>query len=334
MNNEFINFESIENSIPPYKAVMERDIDLLLLEEFICSPGFLKFFMIKAKIEITEPIFLGARPHVKTSNGESDLEVMLKDQRGKKLVLLIEDKISADPQPDQAGRYKKRGQSYCREGLCDEVKTIITAPREYIDPETESKFDHIFTYQDFIPWFDRDGDTGSRRAYKKAIVTRAIKQNEEGYNPEADKNVSEFWDNYEWILEKRASCLKLPPRENKPSGSTFIIFERGCLSKNMSIKHKLSVQKRGKGSVDLEIKGEAQRVTLIAKRLDGILPKNACVVPAKKSAAIRIGITKIDPGLPFDQQLKAVNSGIDAAITLYNFAINNHEVFEDILKAK
>jgi hypothetical protein len=94
----------------------ERDIDLLIAEEFVVSPGFAKWFVSGTK-------FAG-RPYetVEVSvsrsdvSGETDLEVRFVEAAADAFVLLIEDKIGARLQEDQLGRYHRRAEAAVQRG--------------------------------------------------------------------------------------------------------------------------------------------------------------------------------------------------------------------------
>src|SRR4051812_5076572 len=90
-------------------GVCERDVDLLLLEEFLASAEFGNWFLRKVSNgQASSGALIGARRSVTESNGESDLEVTLKLPDDSTLRLLIENKVGAGLQPQQAERYRSR----------------------------------------------------------------------------------------------------------------------------------------------------------------------------------------------------------------------------------
>ena len=59
-------------------SVTERDIDLLLLEEFVATPAFSKWFNRQtADQDLAEEPVISAHRSVTTSSGESDLEIVM-----------------------------------------------------------------------------------------------------------------------------------------------------------------------------------------------------------------------------------------------------------------
>ena len=87
-------------------TVEERDIDLLLMEEFHVTPGFVTWFC--QKVGIQEPVFDGAWHSVSDTDGETDLLLQILSG-GRRLAVLIENKVAAPEQHQQDLRYHLRG---------------------------------------------------------------------------------------------------------------------------------------------------------------------------------------------------------------------------------
>jgi hypothetical protein len=97
----------------------ERDIDLLLAEEFAVSPSFATWFLEQTHT------FKGRQARVievgvsrSDTTGESDLVVVFEEQNGcGRFALHIEDKIDAPLQPEQEIRYRLRAQAAIQKEL-------------------------------------------------------------------------------------------------------------------------------------------------------------------------------------------------------------------------
>lgn len=75
-------------------SVSERDVDLLLLEEFLSSARFSQWFLQKVLGEaLADWLCVKAARSVTNSIGESDLEVAFKGPDGLTHLLLIENKV-------------------------------------------------------------------------------------------------------------------------------------------------------------------------------------------------------------------------------------------------
>ena len=94
------------DEIQTLEAVAERDIDLLLIEELHVDSSFRSWFYGLAwGTSDHDPTFLGAwHSLTHPEHGESDIVVLVEGAEGRKLAMLIEDKIDAITQPNQAGR--------------------------------------------------------------------------------------------------------------------------------------------------------------------------------------------------------------------------------------
>ncbi len=165
-------------SLVPISGVCERDIDLLILEEFIASFEFLQWFVSKvANHPAKAEALLDAQRSVTQSNGESDIEIYFKDSAGNQVCLLIENKVNAALQPQQAERYRERGQTYRDHEACTDFYTILMAPKSYFGADVALKgFDASITYEDIRDWFRQQPTLGERQRYKESLLTAAIEK--------------------------------------------------------------------------------------------------------------------------------------------------------------
>src|SRR5262245_25450683 len=95
------------------ESVDERDIDLLLLEELEVSEPFRRWFWSSCGLGYPEHCAMAGVWHSISHPkfGESDLIVLVCDGAGPATALLVENKVDAPPQPDQATRYRRRGEA-------------------------------------------------------------------------------------------------------------------------------------------------------------------------------------------------------------------------------
>lgn len=298
-------------------SVSERDIDLLLLEEFVANREFQSWF-VRQVAEIAPEIeaCLAARRSVTQSNGESDLEILFQVARGRRLLLMVENKIAAGFQPMQAERYRSRGARYVEQGDCDRTLTIITAPECYFGESESCKgFDARITYETLLGWFGKAGSLGERRAYyKQAILQAAIDKSRLGYQPVEDAVATGFWRFYWEIAQAIAPELRMVEPGGKPAGSTFIYFKAGGLPNGSRIVHKLSGTKGlATGFVDLQLPGMGERTPGLDRALQSFLEKDMTVVRASNSAAIRLEVPTLDPNKEAALQIDDIKFGLAAA---------------------
>ena len=153
--------------------ITERDMDLLFLEEFVCSAKFLEKF--------TNPIGIKDATVVSVYSsktdivlGESDMTIVVKS--GDELIgLLIEDKIDAAAMPDQAARYNLRGQKGIKQGDFDRFYVFIIAPHDYLINNTEAKkYPNKIEYETILSYFTELND--SRSLFKIQQIEQAIEK--------------------------------------------------------------------------------------------------------------------------------------------------------------
>ena len=151
-------------------GVSERDIDLLLMEEFIASTSFCEWFLSNISIpQCNGSAVEEVKRSVTHSTGESDLEVTLINSDRQRFRLLIENKVTAGFQPDQAKRYRKRGETYIQNAEIDDYKTVLIAPDAYFHNELKG-FDVRINYETIYEWFEHQSTLGQRTHYKLSLL--------------------------------------------------------------------------------------------------------------------------------------------------------------------
>ena len=139
-----------------FRDILEHDMDMLILEEFACSNKFAKIFLNKVGIDNAIVI---STWQSKTDNelGESDMTVVF-DCDGKKIALLIEDKIDAIAMPEQPSRYSLRGDKGIQDGDYDNYYVFIVAPRQYLDINEKAKeYPNRVSYEELKEYFEQKG---------------------------------------------------------------------------------------------------------------------------------------------------------------------------------
>ena len=296
-------------NVQKFRSVAERDIDMLFLEEFNVSTEFSSWFYSKVTGKSGAPGCDGAWHSVSDSTlGESDLLVSYEDGSA----ILMENKIDAVVQPNQAHRYDLRGEKGIVEGHWKSYKTCMVAPLRYLEKEADSQhYDVCISYESVRDWFVKYSLDEKRADYKALVVEEAIKQNRRGYQPVTDLLVTRFWSDYWQLATRDYPALEMKKPGNKPSNADWPAFRPQSLSVDANIVHKLR-----RGVVDLQLAGAAGDLAEIEKQ---IKDSDFQVVIASKSAAIRIEVTPVDRHQPFHLQKAAIEEGLQAATRLLNF---------------
>ncbi len=187
----------------------ERDFDRLLIEELAFGQGFLDSFADKIGFP-TRPL-KSIRHSVDehfSNEAWGETDIFLEFQDGS--ALLIENKLSAPFQPDQASRYRARARIHARR--CTEVWTVLIAPLVYLQSVPKDDWDMTCSYAaiaDCIHGTDPRNEwrrslllwAGNRAARMRTLATNS------GARKDASKELVEFktawhahlWKGSEWV---------------------------------------------------------------------------------------------------------------------------------------
>lgn len=292
-------------------GICERDLDLLMVEELSCNAVFRTWFLQALLGRSANHSTSIVRHSVTQSTGQSDLELAVTLDSGTRLIVLIENKVDASLELNQAERYRARAEAYLTSNECDVGKTLLVAPERYCGSATELKgFDHRLSYEQIRDWFDTS-NLGDRAKYKAALLTGAIEKSTLGYQPVADAPVTDFWYAYWQAAQQRAPELQMQQPISKPAKAGFIYFRPPSLPKGIEICHKLP-----HGHIDLQINGWGSRLDEVHRVLGSTLEPEMSLAKASKSAVIRIRGASIDAAKPFTSQETVVLSGLLSAARL------------------
>jgi PD-(D/E)XK nuclease superfamily len=173
------------------ETILERDVDLILLEELNTSDSFTKWFVNLLELpELTE-INGTWRSISDFGLGETDLLLSYKSNE-KTVLVLIENKLDANFQELQFERYQRRGELYKSDGKCSDYYSILVAPNQY--SERQNDFDKYITYEDLRDYFELEGN--KRSSFKASLLQIAIEKLKRGYQPINSEAVQKFWQSY------------------------------------------------------------------------------------------------------------------------------------------
>ncbi|WP_280535730.1 PD-(D/E)XK nuclease family protein [Halopenitus sp. POP-27] len=155
--------------------VLERDVDLFVIQLLQTSPGFRNWFFEHLEPEDKPDQFLGIEHSVTDTKGESDIVFGVETQDGQRYLLLIENKIDAAKQERQAERYYERGQSYVANRSWDEFRVGLIAPARYIGRAERKEFQTVIQYEEILDRLEElnhDGIPFIRDVFESAIERR------------------------------------------------------------------------------------------------------------------------------------------------------------------
>jgi hypothetical protein len=285
-----------------------------VMEELSVNDEFRDWFAARA---YGAPIFgeaIGAWHSVSDSSlGESDVLFVFASESGQRIALLIENKISAPPQPQQGERYRLRGAKGIKDGYWEDFRTCAIAPKRYLESSQHTKsYDCEITYEEILAFFSSRRFRDKRFGYKAKIVQEAIEQNRRGYQPEYSDEMTAFVESYYEQFGRAHPEFSMQEPKPRAANHDWIVFTPKYYPKDMWLCHQLF-----KGHVKLFFQGGAVQLEKITERYKGKLDGKMTIGPAGKSAAISISVPKVAPfEKSFSQQVKNIKVAMEAIRTL------------------
>lgn len=284
-------------------TTLERDIDLMIMEEIVSDGEFAK--LILSAVGISDPYTIISAIHSKfdADLGESDV-VFILEINGKRHALHIEDKINAIAMPKQHDRYDMRAQKDIAAGQYDSYSVLIVAPEKYLRTNKEAqKYANQLRYEQMREHFLSKDDCRSK--YKLALIDRAIFEQKNGYQYEANPGVIRF-------------CVAMAKYQkehypNLPAGTIAWWPEYPTLLRDTKV-----VFKANKGFCDLQF-GHTQAQELYG-RVKNHLSERMNVVQTGKSASVRIVVTPIWFENSFEDNISEVSEALVALVELYELS--------------
>lgn len=291
-------------------SVTERDIDLLLLEEFHVNNDFVAWFC--GEIDLHNVIAAGAWHSLSDTDGESDL-VLRVLQEESRIGILIENKVNAPAQYRQAERYHLRGKRLVEEGKLDSYRTVICAPQCYISPPLpENDYQHRISYEDIETWFRTQQGQGRRAVWRRYVMLAAIDQGRRGYTMAVNPAITKFHLDYWKHLRLRHPKIQMARPQGRGNGSTWIVLKGIGFPRGVKLSHKFDQQV-------MELGFEKRTVDeILAVKSDW--PDDIHPVQKGGTASLAIDIPAIDMTLDFGAQTTGIEKALESAYRLMQYA--------------
>ena len=273
---------------PKILNLEERDIDLLLLEEFNVNPEFCRWFAGLCGLKEHNKSLGTWRSVADNALVESDLIHLFEDAQGQKQALMVENKIDAPQQPRQAERYLERGEKGINEGIWQAFTTCIIAPAKYLESKDLSDYQNKISYEALKAWFSSQSGTSSQ--YRAKFISQAVDQAKKGYQRVAHPEMSAFGLGYEKLYQEQGKNLHLKKLKDRPVTNSWFEFAMPHLPAKSYIVHQADM-----GFVKLMLLGRGTHFSEIAQYFSDKLQMGITVVKAGKSVAIACDVDKINP---------------------------------------
>ncbi len=171
----------------------ERDIDVMLAEEFIVSPGFAARFLAMTRFGNAEAMVVDSFVSVVEGNtGESDLVVVFQRKDGSRFAVHVEDKIDAPLQEDQGKRYHRRAKIAVRDAHYGDYTVVLCAPRDYLASADLDGFEASVSYEEVAAIMLEIG-SDARSRYRAEFLLRAASRAANRWKPTPDDATDAFW---------------------------------------------------------------------------------------------------------------------------------------------
>ena len=302
----------------------ERDIDLLLAEEFAVSPSFATWFLGQTRFRDLDGSVLDVYVSRADATGESDLVVVYETLAGdQRVALLIEDKIDAPLQPDQAKRYRLRAENEVRRGDYQAWETVLCSPAGYAAAHPEaSGFDRHVTYE-AIAEFLRSSDAGPRALYRANFIASVAQRNANTWTRVDDAATNAFWDAAHAIAREQFLSLELKPLRLTKDSSWITV--RPQIMPTQPVWTYISL-KADRGFADLTFTGVP--ASSFTEASPAPLGTGMTVHQTGKSAAIRLRFDGFLPSEPLATALPKVRNAFAASAALVGFYADNKEALD------
>lgn len=304
----------------PVDRKYERDIDLLLAEEFSVHPAFATWVLSKTKFAGQEAEVVDVLVSRADVQGESDLIVVFARRAGDRFALLIEDKLDAPLQPEQAERYRLRAEKEVSLGMCADFEIVLAAPRHYIEgyPGLEG-FDVRIAHED-IGAAIAELDPSPRGQYRADFIGTASTKRINAWKPQRDEATDAFWD-----AAYRIATAEFPTLEMKPlrvtKGSTWINLRPRDMP---TMPKRIYISLKGdRGFVDLTFtRTTAHR---FHQQVKAMLTDGMSIHQTGEAAAIRIETDGFAVTDESELGLSRVRSAFSASARLIEFYRENRD---------
>ena len=297
----------MSNNNFPYVKTGESEIDYLFVEELFSSPKFQNWLLSRLNLK-GDYKFLGAWKSFIGRYGECDIvsKFLIND---KKVIILIENKIYALEQPEQADRYIKTGEHLLKVDDLDRFVTCLLSPEIYFREDAPmSKYEFKLTYEELLDWFKKQ-QSNERMMFKQMIIKNGIERARTGYVRYTDENTNNFYNYYETLVRETNPELEYKKPKAIASGNSWIRFNPKTLPANITIIHK-----GRQGYVDLQFSG--QNIKDFSAKYKKFLVDQMSIHLTGKSVSVRI----ITPKIPDIEQIEEPEKYREEILTAINAA--------------
>jgi hypothetical protein len=311
----------------PVERKYERDIDLLVAEELAVNPRFAQWFKSRTKFAAVAATVEDLRVSKSNNNGETDLEIVYRDNNGNRFALLVEDKIDAPLQPDQAARYRLRAERDIAAGYYGDFEAVLCAPRHYINNRDDlDGFDQKITLEEIADAVEQEGS--NRSLYRSEFLRTAGTRRKNAWSREDDPATNAFWDAAYELAAREFPILEMK-RLRLTKGSSWITFRPRDLPTQP--KRVYISFKGDRGQIDLTFGHTAMH--LFEPLVSDLLGPGMSLHQTEASSAIRIETEGFRIADGIETGLPRLKAAFEASSRLLSFYRGHRQRLDDAARA-
>ncbi len=304
----------------------ERDIDIMLAEEFEVSPEFAAWFLARTRnFSGVEARVVDVKVSVTDHTGESDLVIIFEEEGSqRRFALHIEDKIDAPLQPEQEQRYRRRARAAIDRGEYSDGEVILCSPESYPRNHADAvSFDTFVSYEAISGFLKSHRGDDPRMAYRANFIASAATSTSGSWTRVVDDLTNKFWNTAFEIANKEFPELEMKPLALTKDSTWITLRPQDMPTRPVHIY--LSF-KGDRGFMDLTFSGCA--VSLFSQRVQSILEPGMTMHATGRSTAIRITVDAIKVSSPDDAALMRVRAAFAASVRLIRFYRQNRQLLD------
>ncbi len=308
-----------------FSKIFERDIDLLIIQEFIDKRPFANLFLKQVGIvDNEEYIITDTYQSLYSQEGESDITIIL-NRNGKRFGVFIEDKINAITMNEQSGRYFVRAEILKNKKQLDDYVVFLAAPKSYIQSHKNDKnaqYSYFVSYEEMLSVIE--SYDGAAEKYKADMIRFALKEKEKGYLMIEDEKVMRFWEVFTNRCKQNSSRLVITNnKKEKGTDSSWIWFKTSF--PKVSI-----VYKTNRGIINLRVPKYANAFDVFVDAVKPLMQQDMTFEKMSGSANVTIKNEKLilDIHRNYESNYERIDYILGEIERMYDFALQISKVIE------
>jgi hypothetical protein len=325
--------QRMDDELLTLSHAVERDIDLLIVEELVAGDALLDLVMQRGLgLNLHS---LGHRSHRvvhsrRRVHNRREIDICIELDLGaeRPAMLLIENKLDAEEQVRQSDSYADEVQHLVQSGRAAEAWSLLICPAEYAraKPGFARGFDGVVSYEEVRDGLAQrarsvTGELARRLQYRAELVGQAIDKSRRGYVAVPLPGISDFNKRYVSLLQSRYPLLRPGPsmlKAGSPGESVTMIFAPETLPRTAGLPQMRIVHQLREANANINFYTWGDRFGDFSAELAPLLRGGAFklqpTINRRKNGSSGLMVIAMTPKVnnqdPFEDQLDAVLEGM------------------------